>query len=69
MSDQLSPEEIEDLTTRLAVLESRQQWAPSKPALRAILREAGEIKWRLGLITDGELDELEAFYEDFNFEV
>ncbi len=69
MSDQLSPEEIEDLTARLAVLESRQQWAPSKPALRAILREAGEIKWRLGLITDDELDELEAFYEDFNFEV
>jgi len=69
MTDPLSPEEIADLTARLTHLEGQQPWTTSKPALRAIMYKAAEIKWRLGLISDDEFAEIEDFHEDFNFEV
>jgi hypothetical protein len=33
------------------------------------MREATEIKWRLGQMSDEEFTEFEDFYEDFDFDV
>ena len=69
MTEPLSTEEEERLTSRLAQLDEQQRWITSKPTLRAIMREVAEIRWRLGQMSDEEFTEFEDFYEDFDFEV
>ena len=67
MTDSLSEHEKQRLIDRLARLEGQRRWITSKPTLSTIMREAAEIKWRLGLISDDEFAELEDFDEDFDF--
>lgn len=66
--DPVTPEETEELRERLSLLERRELVITNKEALRELQYEAAEIRWRLGLITDEEFEELEEFHDGFSFD-
>lgn len=56
------------MRAQLVRLEQQQAWVTNKETLRRVQREAVELRWRLGLVGDDELTEVDEFTEGFDFE-
>jgi hypothetical protein len=68
MTEGISAEETAQLQERLELLERRQRAITNKETLRELQYEAAEVRWRLGLMTDEEFEELEEFHDSFTFD-
>lgn len=62
------PEQEGALRARLARLEQQQAWATNKETLKLAQRNAAEVRWRLGLISDEDYAALDDFSDGFEFE-
>lgn len=64
----LDPDEAAALRARLERLEQQQAWVTNKETLKRVQREATEVRWRLGLVSDEEYAALDEFGDGFDFE-
>jgi hypothetical protein len=62
------PQRLAELHQQLEVLQKKLEIVTNKETRAEIRYAIARLQWQLGLITDAEFHQIEAFYESFTYE-
>lgn len=68
MSEDIDPGRLAELRQQLEALQKKLEIVTNKETRAEVRYAIAKLQWQLGLITDAEFHQIEAFYESFTYE-